>query len=104
MENRGASKVDYLHIEKQAEETETRIRMENVGKKNRGLTTTDAIILVGHEAPASDTPNDLIAELKRLEAERHQQKMPEMIPREAELDKLIREWPRTPKTDPYNVL
>jgi len=75
--------------------------LEIVEKKSSGLATTDAIILVGHGAPASDTPNDLITELKRLQVQRHQQEMLKIMPREAALDKLIRERARTLETDPY---
>jgi sirohydrochlorin cobaltochelatase len=42
-----------------------------------------------------------IGELKRLEAERKARREGAMGSREAELDKQVREWPRTPETDPY---
>jgi hypothetical protein len=56
---------------------------------------TEAIILIGHGAVASDTPKALVSELKALEAQRRARGLSEMSAREAELDKLIREWPRT---------
>jgi sirohydrochlorin cobaltochelatase len=65
------------------------------------MNTTEAIILIGHGAVASDTPKALVTELKALEAQRRAQGLSEMSKREAELDKLIREWPRTRETDPY---
>lgn len=61
----------------------------------------EAIILIGHGGTASDTPRPMVAELKRLEAERQARGETRMSPREAELDKAVREWPRTPRTDPY---
>lgn len=61
----------------------------------------EAVVLIGHGGTASDTPRAMIAELKRLESERQARGQAEMSPREAELDKRVREWPRTPETDPY---
>ena len=61
----------------------------------------EAVVLIGHGGSASDTPRALISELKRLEGERQSRKELAMSPREAELDKQVREWPRTPETDPY---
>ena len=60
-----------------------------------------AVILIGHGGTASDTPRPLVAELKRLEVERQARLELKMSPREAELDQIVREWPRTPATDPY---
>lgn len=65
------------------------------------MRTADAIILVGHGAVASDTPKHLVSELKMLETQRRARGLFEMSAREIELDKLIREWPRTRETDPY---
>ncbi len=62
--------------------------------------TTEAIILIGHGAVASDTSKALVSELKALEAQRRAQGLSEMSAREAKLDKLIREWSRTRETDP----
>jgi sirohydrochlorin cobaltochelatase len=61
----------------------------------------DAVILIGHGGTATDMPRALVAELKRLEGERQARREAKMSPREAELDKQVREWPRTPETDPY---
>lgn len=60
-----------------------------------------AVMLVGHGGPAKDTPAAAVAKLKRLEAERNKRGELEMSPEEAEVDALVRNWPRTPKTDPY---
>jgi len=62
---------------------------------------TEAVILVGHGAVASDIPKSLVSEFKMLEAQRRARGLTEMSPREAELDKRLREWPRTRETDPY---
>lgn len=59
-----------------------------------------AAILVGHGVPASDTPRSLVTEFKTLEAQRRARKGP-VSDREAELDRTLREWPRTRETDPY---
>ena len=61
----------------------------------------EAVVLIGHGGTASDTPKPMIGELKRLEGERQARRETVMTPREAELDKIVREWPRTPATDPY---
>ena len=61
----------------------------------------EAVVLIGHGGTASDIPRPLIAELKRLEGERQARREPRMSPREAELDRQVRAWPRTPETDPY---
>ena len=63
----------------------------------------EAVILIGHGGTATDTPRPLIGELKRLEAERQARRELKMSPREAELDKQVREWPRTPDNDAYKL-
>lgn len=63
----------------------------------------EAIILIGHGATATDTPRPLIAELKRLEGERMARREKTLSAREAELDKQVREWPRTPQNDAYKA-
>jgi sirohydrochlorin cobaltochelatase len=61
----------------------------------------EAVVLIGHGGTSSDTPRALVSELKRLEGERQARKDLTMSPREAELDKQVRGWPRTPESDPY---
>ncbi|MBI4371901.1 MAG: CbiX/SirB N-terminal domain-containing protein [Elusimicrobia bacterium] len=63
----------------------------------------EAVVLIGHGAAASDTPGRLVAELKRLEAERRARGETSPGAREAELDRQVRSWPRTPATDPYQA-
>jgi sirohydrochlorin cobaltochelatase len=65
------------------------------------MPTLAAILLVGHGATARDTPRDFVAELKQLERERERRGDTHMSDREAELDRIIRHWPRTPTSDPY---
>lgn len=65
------------------------------------MANKEAVVLIGHGGTASDTPRPAIAELKRLEGERQARRETVMSPREAELDKLVRDWPRTPETDAY---
>lgn len=67
------------------------------------MANTEAVVLIGHGGTATDTPKPLIGELKRLEAERQARREIKMSPREAELDKQVREWPRTPENDAYKA-
>ena len=61
----------------------------------------DAVVLVGHGGIATDTPTELVAELKTLARERARRSEPVPSAREAELEHTIRRWPRTDTTDPY---
>jgi sirohydrochlorin cobaltochelatase len=63
-------------------------------------TTTRGVILVGHGGIPKGCPLELVTKLKRLEAQRRAAKLPPS-PEEIELDTKIRQWPRTPETDPY---
>ncbi|MBI4369372.1 MAG: CbiX/SirB N-terminal domain-containing protein [Elusimicrobia bacterium] len=63
--------------------------------------TKEAIVLIGHGAAASDTPRKFVDELKKLEMERRRRQMNAVNGREIELDRLVRQWPRTPQNDPY---
>lgn len=63
----------------------------------------EAVLLIGHGSAATDTPRALVAELKRLEGERQARREAVMSAREAELDKQVREWPRTPDNDAYKA-
>src|SRR5579859_1383369 len=65
--------------------------------------TREAVVLIGHGSAASDTPRELVAELKRLESERQARGGAEMSAREAELDRQVRAWPRSPRTYPYKA-
>jgi sirohydrochlorin cobaltochelatase len=61
-----------------------------------------AIVLIGHGAPPTDAPRELVAKLKRLEGERRARKLP-MGEEERAIDAQIRALPRTTKTDPYGA-
>ena len=63
-------------------------------------TVVRGVILVGHGGIPKGCPQELVTKLKRLEAQRRAAKMPPS-PEEIELDRKIRQWPRTPETDPY---
>ncbi|MDZ4732870.1 MAG: hypothetical protein SGJ16_04685, partial [Nitrospirota bacterium] len=63
-------------------------------------TIVRGVILVGHGGIPKGWPQELVTKLKRLEAQRRAAKMPPS-PEERELDSKIRQWPRTPETDPY---
>jgi len=58
------------------------------------------VILVGRGGIPNGCPQELVTKLKRLEAQRRAAKMPPS-PEEIELDRKIRQWPRTQETDPY---
>ena len=60
------------------------------------------VILIGHGVAPSDCPRGLVTELKALEAARRASGG-KPASREEELDRRIRKWPRTPKTDPYQA-
>ena len=55
---------------------------------------------MGHGGIPKGCPLELVTKLKRLEAQRRAAKMPPSA-EEIELDTKIRQWPRTPETDPY---
>lgn len=61
---------------------------------------SSAIVVVGHGAPPSDAPRELVSRLKALEGRRRSSGTP-ISDEERELDATLRSWPRTPKTDPY---
>ena len=67
--------------------------------------TRCAVVLVGHGAPATDCPPQLVGELMALEW-RGDHTPPEprsTASRMAELDAALRNWPRTPQNDPYKA-
>ena len=64
--------------------------------------STKGVVLVGHGGIPKDYPGDLVTKLKRLEAQRRAAGVP-MSHEEYELDQKIRQWPRTPDTDPYQA-
>ena len=86
--------------------------------KARGVSTRTALILIGHGAPATDCPPQLVGELMSLEwhADAHAARVPgtrgeSTIPKKVpgarkradELDAAIRDWPRHAGNDPYKA-
>ncbi len=61
-----------------------------------------AVILVGHGGLPEDCPREIVQQFKQLERARKTSGQP-ATPQERDLDKRIREWPRTPETDPYQA-
>jgi sirohydrochlorin cobaltochelatase len=61
-----------------------------------------AVVLVGHGGLPKDCPRDLVMRLKALEAQRQTSGGAPTV-QELELDARIRQWPRTPATDPYQA-
>ena len=66
------------------------------------VSTQRGVVLVGHGGIPKDCPQELVARLKRLEAQRRAAHTPPSQ-EESELDATIRRWPRTPQNDPYRV-
>ncbi len=58
------------------------------------------VVLVGHGGVPKDCPPELIRRFKVLEGQRRSKGLPP-TQEELELDSQIRDWPRTPETDPY---
>lgn len=61
-----------------------------------------AILLVGHGGVPRDCPRELISRLKALEGQRAA-RGGKPSDEERALDRRIRDWPRTPDTDPYQA-
>ena len=61
-----------------------------------------AVILVGHGGLPRDCPREIIQQFKQLERERKTSGKPATA-QERDLEKQIREWPRTPENDPYKA-
>jgi sirohydrochlorin cobaltochelatase len=60
------------------------------------------VVLVGHGAIPTDYPRELVTKLKALEARRRASGT-EPTAEESDLDRRIRQWPRTRQTDPYQA-
>lgn len=63
----------------------------------------DAVVLIGHGAPATDCPRELVGELMSLEWRRQRADDARLVQRAEELDGMIRRWPRTGANDPYQA-
>lgn len=64
------------------------------------MTPRTLVVLVGHGAPATDCPRELVSKLKALEGRRRASGAP-LGDEERALDEQVRRWPRTPQNDPY---
>ena len=64
--------------------------------------TQRGVVLVGHGGIPKDCPHDIVMKLKRLEAQRRAAGTSASA-EELELDRKIRNWPRTAETDPYRA-
>lgn len=62
----------------------------------------EAVVLVGHGVPASDCPRELVLRFKALEG-RRRAAGEDPTEEERALDRRLREWPRTDRTDPYRA-
>lgn len=60
------------------------------------------VILVGHGGLPKDCPREIIQQFKQLERERKGSGQPATA-QERDLERQIREWPRTPENDPYKA-
>jgi sirohydrochlorin cobaltochelatase len=60
------------------------------------------VLLVGHGGIPKDYPREYVTKLKTLEARRRAGRTEPTV-EEVELDRRIRQWPRTPETDPYQA-
>lgn len=65
-------------------------------------TARRAVVLVGHGGVPRDYPRERLAQLRGLEARRRAAGTPPS-PEEIALDSEIRNWPRTPASDPYQA-
>ena len=66
--------------------------------------TEDAVVLIGHGAPATDCPPQLVGELMALEwSQEGPGSTHRLTGRIAELDVAIRNWPRHAGNDPYKA-
>ncbi len=61
-----------------------------------------AVVLVGHGGLPKDCPPELVQKFKQLEGRRRVSGQPPSE-EELELDRQIREWPRSPESDPYQA-
>jgi len=59
-----------------------------------------AVILIGHGGLPSDIPKEIVEDFMRVHKTRVRAGTP-ITPKEIELDSTIRNWERTPESDPY---
>ena len=71
-------------------------------ERTHGNRACRAVVLVGHGGVPRDYPRQRLMQLRALEARRRLMKAPP-APEEVALDAELRQWPRTPATDPYQA-
>ena len=59
-----------------------------------------AVILIGHGGLPSDIPKELVEDFMKVHKQRVRMKTP-ITSKEKDLEALIRNWERTPESDPY---
>jgi sirohydrochlorin cobaltochelatase len=59
-----------------------------------------AVILIGHGGLPSDIPKELVEDFMKVHKQRVRMKTP-ITSKEKDLESLIRNWERTPESDPY---
>jgi sirohydrochlorin cobaltochelatase len=71
-------------------------------ERTHGNLARRAVVLVGHGGVPRDYPRERLTQLRGLEARRRLTKAPPS-PEEVALETELRQWPRTPATDPYQA-
>jgi sirohydrochlorin cobaltochelatase len=71
-------------------------------ERTRDNSARRAVVLVGHGGVPRDYPRERLTQLRSLEARRRGTKAPPS-PEELALEAELRQWPRTPATDPYQA-
>jgi sirohydrochlorin cobaltochelatase len=66
------------------------------------MSADHAVLLVGHGVPATDAPRELVTRFKALEGRRRASGAPPSD-EERDVDRQLREWPRTDANDPYRA-
>ena len=59
-----------------------------------------AVILIGHGGLPSDIPKEVVEDFKKVHKQRMQMGTP-ITSKEKDLESIIRNWERTPESDPY---
>ena len=71
-------------------------------ERTHGNLVRRAVVLVGHGGVPRDYPRERLTQLRGLEARRRLTKAPPCA-EEVALERELRQWPRTPATDPYQA-
>ncbi|MDC1123331.1 hypothetical protein OAT11_08285, partial [Nitrospinaceae bacterium] len=63
-------------------------------------TPKQAVILIGHGGLPSDIPKEVVEDFMKIHKQRIRTGTP-ITPKEKDLESIIRNWERTPESDPY---